>query len=117
MGVAIVLGLTLGIIAALNHNSWIDNLTMVTALAGVHPQLLVSLMLILVFAVNLRWFPIVGQGRGRALSCPRWRWALAPRPLIARMTRSELLEVMGQDYIRTARHRACVVASSCCATV
>lgn len=104
MTVAIILGLTLGIIAALNHNSWIDNATMVTALAGVSiPSFWLGLMLILVFAVNLRWFPIVGQGSWKSLVLPAVALGFGASALIARMTRSELLEVMGQDYVRTAR--------------
>lgn len=104
MGIAIVLGLTLGIFAALNHNSWIDSITMVTALAGVSiPSFWLGLMLILIFAVNLRWFPVVGQGTWKSLVLPAVALGFGASALIARMTRSELLEVMGQDYVRTAR--------------
>lgn len=104
MGVAIVLGLALGIVAALNHNRWLDNTTMVVALAGVSmPSFWLGLLLILAFAVNLRWFPVVGQGSWKSLVLPALALGFGASALIARMTRSELLEVMGQDYIRTAR--------------
>ena len=104
MGVAIVLGLTLGIVAALNHNRWLDNATMVVALAGISmPSFWLGLLLILVFAVNLRWFPVVGQGTWQSLVLPALALGIGASALIARMTRSELLEVLGQDYIRTAR--------------
>lgn len=104
MGIAIVLGLILGIVAALNHNSWIDNLTMILALGGVSmPSFWLGLVLILLFSVNLRWFPIVGQGSLKSLVLPAVALGFGASALIARMTRSELLEVLSQDYIRTAR--------------
>ena len=103
MGVAILLGLALGIVAALNHNRWLDNATMVVALAGVSmPSFWLGLLLILAFAVNLRWFPVVGQGSWKSLVLPALALGFGASALIARMTRSELLEVLGQDYIRTA---------------
>ena len=103
MGVAILLGLGLGIVAALNHNRWLDNVTMVTALAGVSmPSFWLGLILILVFSVRLRWFPVVGQGDFKSLVLPALALGFGAAALIARMTRSQLLETLGQDYIRTA---------------
>lgn len=114
MGVAIILGLVLGIIAALNRGSWLDNSTMFVALAGVSmPGFWLGLLLILVFAVQLRWVPIVGQGDWKSLILPAIALGFQGSALIARLTRSEMLEVLAQDYIRTARakglHRLIVI--------
>jgi peptide/nickel transport system permease protein len=104
MGVAIILGLALGIIAALNHNTWIDNVTMVAALSWVSiPSFWFGLMLMLVFSIQMRWLPTSGQGTWKHLVLPAFALGFRASALIARMTRSALLEVLGQDYIRTAR--------------
>ena len=104
MGLAILLGLIFGILAALYHNSWIDNLTMVLALAWVSmPGFWVGLLLIFLFAVNLRLLPIGGGGSFKQLIMPAIALGIRAAALIARMTRSALLEVLGEDYIRTAR--------------
>jgi peptide/nickel transport system permease protein len=104
MGVAILLGLCFGILAALNHNSLVDSATMVIALTWVSmPIFWLGLILIRVFSVNLRWFPIGGQGGWEHLVLPACALGFTASALIARMTRSGLLEVLGQDYIRTAR--------------
>jgi ABC-type dipeptide/oligopeptide/nickel transport system permease component len=103
MGVAIFLGLILGIVAALNRGSLIDNFTMLIALAGVSmPGFWLGLILILIFAVELRWVPIVGQGDWKSLILPAIALGFQGSALIARLTRSEMLEVLAQDYIRTA---------------
>jgi len=104
MGVAILLGLVLGILAALNHNSWLDNATMAVALAWVSmPGFWVGLLLIFAFAVSFRWFPVGGGGTLKQLVLPAVALGIRAAALIARMTRSALLEVLGEDYIRTAR--------------
>jgi len=104
MGVAILLGLIFGVLAALNHNSWLDNTTMVVALTWVSmPGFWVGLLLIFAFAVRFRWFPIGGGGSFKQLVLPAVALGIRAAALIARMTRSALLEVMGEDYIRTAR--------------
>jgi peptide/nickel transport system permease protein len=104
MGLAILMGLLFGILAALYHNSWMDNATMVLALAWVSmPGFWVGLLLIFAFAVRFRWFPIAGGGSLKQLVLPAVALGIRAAALIARMTRSALLEVMGEDYIRTAR--------------
>jgi ABC-type dipeptide/oligopeptide/nickel transport system permease component len=104
LGLAVLLGLGLGIVAALNHNSWIDNLTMVLALFWVSmPGFWVGLLLIFTFSVQLRWFPISGGGSLKQLVMPSVALGIRAAALIARMTRSALLDVMGENYIRTAR--------------
>jgi peptide/nickel transport system permease protein len=104
MGVAVLLGLVLGILAALNHNSWLDNAMMVVALTWVSmPGFWVGLLLIFAFAVHFRWFPVGGGGSLKQLVLPAVALGIRAAALIARMTRSALLEVMGEDYIRTAR--------------
>ena len=104
MGVAVILGLSFGILAALNHNSWIDGATMVAALAWVSmPSFWFGLLLIYIFSVQLRWFPVGGQGSWKHLVLPACALGFGASALIARLTRSGLLEVMGQDYVRTAR--------------
>jgi peptide/nickel transport system permease protein len=81
----------------------LDHITMVFALLGVStPIFWLGLMLIFFFAVELRWFPTGGASSGRALVLPALALGAASTAIIARMTRSSLLEVIRQDYIRTA---------------
>ncbi len=104
LGVAIVLGVSLGVLAAVNHNSWIDNATMVFALIGVSmPSFWLGLMLIFTFSLQLGWFPATGSGGIERLILPAATLGFAGSAIIARMVRSSMLEVLGQDYIRTAR--------------
>lgn len=103
-GAAMFLGLFFGILASLHQNSWLDNATMAMALAWVSmPSFWFGLVLIFVFAVHLRWFPTGGAGSLKQLVLPALALGMRNAALIARMTRSALLEVLGQDYIRTAR--------------
>lgn len=102
--VAYLLSIPLGAIAALNRNSFFDWFTMVLALIGVSiPGFWLGLILIYAFAVNLKWLPPTGYDSLKHLIMPALALGLPRVGRIARITRSSLLEVIDQDYIRTAR--------------
>jgi len=102
--IACVLGVGFGVLAAVRHNTWLDRLSMVIALLGVcTPSFWLGLMLILVFSVQLGWLPSFGQGGLDHLLLPSLTLGAGAAALIARVTRSSLLEVMSADYLRTAR--------------
>jgi peptide/nickel transport system permease protein len=104
MLVAVVLGVSLGLVAAVVRNSWLDVLSMVVALLGVSmPSFWLGLLLIQGLSLHLGWFPATGGGDLRHLVMPALTLGLIASALIARLTRSALLEVLGQDYVRTAR--------------
>lgn len=101
-----ILGMILGILAAMRPNSWLDSSLMGFALFGISlPSFVLGLLLMLVFGVYLDWLPISGYiDRGwEFLLLPMLTLALRPLSIIARVTRSSMLDVLGQDYIRTAK--------------
>jgi ABC-type dipeptide/oligopeptide/nickel transport system permease component len=101
---AYLLAIPLGTIAALNRNSFFDWFSMVLALIGVSMAgFWLGLLLIFAFAVNVGWFPPTGHGTIKHLVLPALALGLPRVGRIARITRSSLLEVIDQDYIRTAR--------------
>ena len=103
MIVATLIGVVIGIISAVRQYSTLDHATMVLALLGVStPIFWLGLMMIFFFSVRLRWFPTGGAGDWRALVLPAVALGAASTAIIARMTRSSLLEVIRQDYVRTA---------------
>ena len=103
LGVAVLLGVGLGVLAAVRHNGWLDNLTMVFALIGVSmPSFWLGLMLIFTFSLQLGWFPATGAGGIERLVLPALTLGFAGSAVIARMVRSSVLEVLSQDYVRTA---------------
>ena len=102
--ISTVLGVGLGIISALKHNSWIDTFSMILALIGVSmPVFWLGLLLILIFSVNLKWFPPMGQGSLERLVLPALTLGLLSSATLARLVRSNMLDVLSDDYIRTAR--------------
>ena len=102
--IAACVGIAVGIIAALNHNSVIDTLAMAFALVGISmPVYWSSLLLILLFAVRLRILPAIGQGGLERLILPATALALVSAGSLARMVRSSMLEVLNQDFVLTAR--------------
>jgi peptide/nickel transport system permease protein len=104
MGVALALGITMGVLAALKQNTWLDSLSMGTALFGVSmPDFWISLLLILLFSVRLGWFPATGIGGWRHIVLPAVALGANFSAIIARLVRSSVLEVLRQDYVLTAR--------------
>lgn len=102
--VATVAGFALGIIAATHRNTWIDSLAMVVSLLGVSiPGFWLALLLIYVFAISLGWLPATGTQGMRSLVLPVTVLAVEEIALIARLVRANMVEVLREDYIRTAR--------------
>ncbi|MBM6581247.1 ABC transporter permease [Microvirga sp. BT689] len=103
---AIVFGVPLGFIAALRQGSWIDTISMVSAVSGLSlPKFWLGLMLMYIFALVLGWLPSFGYGDGgiRYLILPSIALGVAPMALLARTTRATVLEIMNADFVRTAR--------------
>jgi len=101
---SVVLGMTLGIVAALRRNTPIDGAVMILSLAGVSlPSFAFAMLLILVFSVTLGWLPATGSGSLDRLILPALVLGYEGTGLIARLTRASLLEVLGREYMTTAR--------------
>ncbi|RXT07170.1 nickel ABC transporter permease [Ammoniphilus sp. CFH 90114] len=110
-GIAILVAIPLGIAAARNRGSWMDQMLMMTALVGISlPSFWIGLTLILIFAVQLGWLPSSGYqplsnglvNHFKYLILPAITLGIMQAALIARITRSSMLEVMNENYIRTA---------------
>ena len=102
--IAILIGIPVGILSATRQYSFIDSGSMLVALLGVSmPNFWLGLMLILVFSVNLGWLPSGGYADWSSLILPAITLGTGSAAIITRMTRSSMLEVIRQDYIRTAR--------------
>jgi ABC-type dipeptide/oligopeptide/nickel transport system permease component len=107
----VVLGLPAGIWAAVNRNRIPDYITRIVSLLGLSAPAFVSgIVLLLVFAIVLRWFPVISGGQGttlfdrlRDLALPALNLALIMAAYVTRVTRSSMLEVLSQDYVRTAQ--------------
>lgn len=102
--VALGVGITLGVVAALNRNGPLDYASVFFATVGASmPNFVLAVFLIIVFAVKLHWFDIIGWGEPRKMVLPVISLSLLPAAYLARITRASMLEVMNQDYVRTAR--------------
>jgi len=102
----LAIGLTMGVLAALRRGGWVDNLLMVFSFIGVSaPQFVIAILLLYVFAVQLGWFPIGGYGTFAHLVLPALTLGLLGAGWYARMMRSAMLDVLRQDYIRTAQSK------------
>ena len=103
---ALVVGITLGTTAALTKRKWVNNVCMFVATIGVSvPSFLLSMFLIIIFGVELRLLPFVGLRTPANYVLPIIALSLYPISMIARLTRSSMLEVMKQDYIILARSK------------
>ncbi len=104
LAVAIVFGVTLGILAAIFHNTWLDSAAMVVALLGVStPVFYLGLLLLFAFSFHFHLFPATGTGGWQNLVLPALAVGFASAAYIARLVRSSMLEVLRQDYVTTAR--------------
>ena len=104
MAVAMTIGLGAGIISAIRRHTWLDYFAQIFAILGVSvPSFFVGQILILVFAVNLAWLPVISNGYGKELILPSLTLGTAAAAILARLTRSSMLDVLSRDYIRTAR--------------
>ena len=104
MVVAIVLALPLGVLAAVRRGTWVDTLATVGSLAGVSiPIMVLAELALLVFFVELGWLPGPTETGPAALILPACAVGTHLMAMLARMTRTSLAEVLGEDYVRTAR--------------
>jgi len=100
------IGILIGVISSVRPYTWSDNLSMLFALFGISfPPFALGLMMALIFGAWLKWFPISGYINNGLifLVLPMLTLSLRPLAIIARLTRSSMLDVLGQDYVRTAR--------------
>ncbi|MGH2404464.1 MAG: ABC transporter permease [bacterium] len=106
MAIAIALGVTLGVLAAVRRDTSVDTLAMIVATLGVSmPSFWLGLVLIRIFGVRLRLLPVMGSETWAHLVLPAVTLGLIFSAILARLTRSSMLEVLGQEYIRTARSK------------
>jgi ABC-type dipeptide/oligopeptide/nickel transport system permease component len=104
MLLAILVGVTVGVLAAIRPNGWFDRTALALTYLGISfPVYWVGLLLIVLFAVTLRWLPASGYGRLEFLVLPSLALGSRSIAYLARVTRSSMLEVLGADFVRTAR--------------
>ncbi|MBI4524981.1 MAG: ABC transporter permease [Deltaproteobacteria bacterium] len=104
LGIAILISFPLGVAAALKKNSWLDRVSLLFSLFGVAmPNFWLGPLLIILFSIELGWLPVSGRGGLSHLVLPSLTLGMAMAAILTRMVRSGLLEVIPEDYIRTAR--------------
>ncbi|MCQ4923129.1 ABC transporter permease [Tissierella carlieri] len=104
--IALIFGPALGALAALNQNKWPDYFSMVIAILGISvPSFIMGTVFIQFIAKNVSWLPIGGWGTFSHTILPSIALSLMPLAYIARLMRSSMLEVLGQDYIKTAKSK------------
>ncbi|MEO7362834.1 MAG: ABC transporter permease [Gemmatimonadaceae bacterium] len=104
MSIAILLGVSIGVACSVKPNGWFDRLALGFTYVGISfPVYWVGLLLIVLFAVTLRWLPASGYGSWKFLILPAITLGMRSVAYLARITRSSMLEVFGSDHIRTAR--------------
>ena len=103
LAIAVMVGMPLGFLAAYKRGTLIDNVLMMVAVAGVSlPNFWLGLMLVLVFSTTLDWLPVAGED-WKSMILPAATLGVTYMAIIARMTRSSMIEVFNEDFIRTAR--------------
>jgi oligopeptide transport system permease protein len=103
---ALGIGVPAGIFSALNHNKWQDSMLMLGAIIGVSiPSFVMATLLQFIFSFQLGWFPPALWGMPSQVVLPVVALSVFPMAFVARLTRSSMLEVLAQDYVRTARSK------------
>ena len=103
LAIAIAVGMTLGFLAAYKRGTWVDASAMILAIVGVSmPHFWLGLLLLFLFALTLQWLPVAG-GDWMSLILPALTLGLANAAVLARMTRSAMIDIFDQDFVRTAR--------------
>ena len=101
--IALAVGLVFGVVAAVNHGKAVDRILMSLAILGISaPAFWVAIILQIIFALNLKWFPLSGTKSANAFVLPVLALSFRYAASIARVTRTSMLDVLNQDYIRTA---------------
>jgi len=101
---AVVFGMTVGIVSAVWRNKWPDRLGMTLAVSGISfPAFALGMLLMEIFSVKLGWLPIVGDGTWQSYVLPSLTLGAAVAAVMARFTRASFVEVLGEDFVRTAR--------------
>jgi ABC-type dipeptide/oligopeptide/nickel transport system permease component len=103
LAIAVVVGMTLGFLAAYKRGTWVDAGSMILAIVGVSmPHFWLGLLLLFLFSLTLQWLPVAG-GDWRSLILPALTLGLANAAVLARLTRSAMIDIFDQDFVRTAR--------------
>ncbi len=104
MAVALVIGISAGVISAIRSHTWVDYAAQGFAVFGVSiPSFFLGVVLVMVFSVGLGWLPAISNGHGKELILPGITLGTAASAILARLMRSSMLDVLSRDYIRTAR--------------
>lgn len=104
--VMVIVGFPLGIVGALRQNTWVDHLSLTAALVGYSlPVFVLALLLMLWLSSGLHLLPVGGWSRPDQYVIPAFAMGIGPASLVARLTRASMLDVIGQDFIRTARSK------------
>ncbi|GJE25799.1 ABC transporter permease [Methylobacterium organophilum] len=104
LGVALVVAIPLGVLAAVKRDTWIDRAALAVSVIGqAMPSFWFGLTLIMVFSVNLRWLPVSGNATWKHFVLPAVALGYYAMPAVMRLTRNGMLEVLASDYVRTAR--------------
>ncbi|WP_250453223.1 glutathione ABC transporter permease GsiC [Caballeronia sp. ATUFL_M2_KS44] len=118
MAWAVVFGMAIGIVSAVWRNQWPDRIGMTLAVSGISfPAFALGMLLIEIFSVKLGWLPIVGDGTWQSYVLPSLTLGAAVAAVMARFTRASFVEVLGEDFVRTARakgvHEPMVIVKHC----
>lgn len=115
---AVIFGMTIGIVSAVWRNQWPDRIGMTLAVSGISfPAFALGMLLMEIFSVKLGWLPIVGDGSWQSYILPSITLGAAVAAVMARFTRASFVEVMNEDFVRTARakgvHEPVVIIKHC----